>query len=307
MDERQLVELAQQRLERGHAQGAIDSLKQALSLNPESAHAHALLAHALLDQRRRHAAEVEARLALALEPESELGLYAAARVAFAARRFGQAEQHLVTLLEQDPLAPVYHRLLASLHMAQSRPEAARACLEKARQLDPEDPDTLATCSEFCLQDNDLTGAESFAEAALRVDAEHAHALVTMGWVRLRQGRVAEAREHAVLALSNGPGNVDAIRLIAAAKARQSYVLGLWWRYNAWITALGETRSVLVLLAAFIVYQVATTTTEVMGSVQGAQAIRIAWLCVVAYTAIGPLLFFRALKKEVSSVRLRPDF
>lgn len=105
MNETNLLHLAYQRLQSGHAEGAINSLRQLLSDDPEHAEAHALLALCLLLMRRAYAAEREAGLALAADPQLEFAHYVAARVAMARRRFKLAEKHLDQVLEMNPRKP----------------------------------------------------------------------------------------------------------------------------------------------------------------------------------------------------------
>lgn len=81
-----LLEQAVTQVQHGHLDGAIDSLKQLLSLEPDCAEAHAYLSMCLLDKRRLHAATKEAEIAITLEPEIELSNYAVAHVMMAQRR-----------------------------------------------------------------------------------------------------------------------------------------------------------------------------------------------------------------------------
>ncbi len=108
MNETNLLHLAYQRLQSGHVEGAINSLRQLLSDDPEHAEAHALLALCLLMMRRAFAAEREAGLALAADPQLEFAHYVAARVAMARRRFKLAEKHLDQVLELNPQEAGYH-------------------------------------------------------------------------------------------------------------------------------------------------------------------------------------------------------
>ena len=79
--------LAELRLTSGNSRGAIDLLRMALSQEPDHPEAHALLAIALLDERRFTAAHHEAGLALAIDPAVPGALYALGEVCIARRRF----------------------------------------------------------------------------------------------------------------------------------------------------------------------------------------------------------------------------
>ena len=117
----------------------------------------------------------------------------------------------------------------------------------------------------------------------------------------------EARDHAIWALQKNPSDSRALHLLVSIKTRRSLVLGLWWRYSVWMGSLGEGRSVLVLLLAFVLYRFGVITAEVYGEKDVGELITLFWYCVVAYTWFGPALFYRSLKKELQSVRLDQDF
>ncbi|WP_437929559.1 hypothetical protein WMF37_09900 [Sorangium sp. So ce291] len=70
----------------------------------------------------------------------------------------------------------------------------------------------------------------------------------MGHVLLRRGDVSGAREHAVWALRTDRSHPDALRRLAAIKARERLLLGLWFRRSSALAGLGPS-AMLVLLAA----------------------------------------------------------
>ena len=302
-----LLEQARLHIQHGHMDGAIDVLREILSNDPDLAEAHAYLSICLLRKRRGHAAAHEAQIALALEPESETALYALALSQFAQRKFRDAEAHIRRLLDIDPNDARYYLLLADLYVATEAKQKILPLLQKALSLTPEDPDTLSKLANYYLAENNLGRAHHYAQEALQMDAEHADALVSMGQVQLQKGEVANAKEHAIWALRQEPDNASALYLLTAVKARSNPFLGLWWRYNAWIKRIGMTRSILVLLAAFIVYRIASMTFGDMGRKDIATAINFGWMAIVIYSFLGPTLFEKALKKELADVELAKNF
>lgn len=72
----------------------------------------------------------------------------------------------------------------------------------------------------------------------------------MRHVLLRRGDVSGAREHAVWALRTDGSDPDALRLLAVIKARESLLLGLWFRVGSVLAGLGPS-AMLVLLAAYV--------------------------------------------------------
>jgi tetratricopeptide (TPR) repeat protein len=237
----------------------------------------------------------------------ELAHHAAARAAIAGRQYPEARKHLELLMSVQPQEPLYYRLMADLEELQNRLSEARTLLDKALELDPEDEETLADLGAHHLFAGDRQQAEAYTSNALQLSPGHAGALVTMGHLLLLKGRTDEAREHAVWVLREQAGHVGALHLLAAAKARQSPVIGLWWRYNSAMAALGEARSVLVLLAAFLVYRIAMIAVEDAGLASAAQVIHWTWMAFVVYSFAGPIMFQRALRKELAEVQLTRDF
>ncbi len=302
-----LLEQARLHIQHGHLDGAIDVLRDILSNDPDFADAHAYLAICLLKKRRGHAAAQEARIALTLEPESALALYALALSQFAQRQFREAESHILRLLDLDPNDPSYYLLLVDLYNATAQKKKVLPLLQKALALAPENPDTLSKLSDYYLAVNDLGRAQHHAREALQMDPEHADALVSMGQVLLQNGDVANAREHAIWALRREPGNSSALYLLTAIKARANPFLGLWWRYNTWINRIGMTRSILVLLAAFIIYRVASMAFTDMGRKDMATIVNLCWMGIVIYSFVGPAIFEKALKKELADVKLTKNF
>lgn len=299
--------LAQQQMQQGQLPAAVESLRRVLGLDPDLADAHALLALCLLDLRRAHAAEHEAELALAFDPESELALYASGLTLTARRKLKAAESQFRALLERQPGDPAYHRALADVHDLMGRRNEVLPRLQLALELDPADPETLVDIGRYRLADGDVASAELGAREALEIVPEHHEALVLMGNVLLQRGEVEDAREHALWALRHNPGSRPALHLMAAVKARKSPFLGIWWRYNAWMGGLGEGRAILVLLGAFVLYRVGVIAASDAAKPEVAELINMVWLAIVAYTWVGPAWFRRSVEKELATVKLDERF
>jgi tetratricopeptide (TPR) repeat protein len=303
-DTQRYLERAQRLYELGQDDGAIDQLKRALTEDPDLAEAHAWLALCLLRKRRLHAAAVEAGLAITLGPELALSHWVAAEVALAKRDFKQAAQHIETLLAEDPGNPIVHRLKARWLTLTGKRSERLPVLEHARRLAPDDPETLAALSAHHADTGEAGLARQLAEEALRIDPENHSALVAMGWALLLLGDTAGAREHAIGALRADPLAPDALALLTSIKTRANPLLGAWWHYAAWMEKIGPTRSVVVLLTAFVLYRLAVIVADQQGASELASGIQIAWLAVVVYSFLGPVLFRRALKRELESVELQ---
>lgn len=307
MDIERSLELVQHHIHIGHYDGAIDTLKQVLGLEPDLAEAHALLALCLLEKRRVYAAEQEAKTALAIEPSLELSHFALANIYIAQRKFTQAKESIQHLLEMDPHNVQYYLLKARLMDLIQKKAEILPLLEKALELEPGSAEVLSELSDYYIDTFDLDLAESYAHQSLQSEPENVNGLVSMGRVLLFRGATEEAREHAVWALRQSPTNGAALALMAGIKARKSPILGLWWRYHVWSSRMGMTRSVLVLLFAYICYRVLTMGFADLDMEQAAGTLQLVWLGFVLYTFIGPGLFERSLEKELGDIKLNENF
>lgn len=279
--------------------GAIETLRQTLTLDADNAHAHALLAVCLHDQKRVHAAEYEARAALALNPEFPFAHYAMAIVSLAQRKFKPAEQHLNAALSLDPGNPAMLRALAQLYSLWGRQREVLPLLEKAREGAPDDADTWAALAEHYRDQRDFKQAESLARRALEIDPENADALLTMGYLLLARGETQEAREHALIVLRNNAVHRGAIQLLGAVKARQSPLLGLWWRFNSFFGGGSMGRRVVLLIGIYLAYRAMLIALGDFGYQQAGSWASFAWLGFCVYTWVGPAVFQKQLRKELA--------
>jgi len=302
-----LIHLAENQMRQGNVDQAIETLKQALGQDPNLAEGHALLAICLIAVKRLHAAAHEAGIALRLQPELPLAHHALGSVKMAQRRFTEAERAFKTLLELEPESAQNHRAMANLLALTRRSDEADRYLQRALELDPGNPNILADMGDRCLDRGDVDGAERWARLVLEQQPEHLDGLVLMGSVALRRGDISTAREHALWGLRINPQDHAALRLLTDIKSRSNRFLGLWWRYSTWMSQLGMTRAVVVLLAAFILYRVAKIAANQAGHPELAALVQVLWLGICVYTWVGPGIFMRSLRRELSSVSLKPEF
>ena len=137
--------------------------------------------------------------------------------------------------------------------------------------------------------------------------EHQDALVLMGQILMRRGDLAGAREHAVWALRHNPGDTGALELLCSIKARQSWTLGLWWRWQVWVGGGGPLRATLLLVGVFLVYQIASLVLHDTNHADASRLLGFAWMAFVIYTWVAPRKFAGMLAREVEQVQLRPGY
>lgn len=301
------LDRARQQLERGQTDAAITTLVQHLGNAPDDADAHALLALCLISLKRIHAASQEAGCALAIDPESLLVLLAVASTATAQRKFGDAEQHLLRARELYPDSGAVHEHQARLYLAWGRDRQAMESALQALQLSPDDAASIALVALLELHQGRSGDAARHAREALERDPENLEALCVLGHCELAAGRIDSAREHAAWALHIDPMSSDALTLLGAIKARQSLVLGLWWRFQSWISSGSRVRAITLLIGIFMLYRIAMIVLDEGGHQQWLVPLSYAWIGFCAYTWIAPGLFWKSVRRELQQVRLKPEF
>lgn len=300
-------DLARQQLAVGNVGGAVEALRRTLAEDPDFAPGHALLAICLLGQRRVHAAELEAGLALTLDPERAASVYVMGQVRLTQRRLKEANQYFEQAIAMDPTVPGFYCSKARLSVIERRRDDARALLRRALELDPEDPDVLVQLGELELSENRTEEAVRLAREALEIQPEHVDGLVLMGHIHLLRGDGAAAREHALWALRLNAEDSDAIRLLAEIKARRSWFLGLWWRWNSWMGRHGENSQILLLLGAYMVYRITRQVAADAHNPQLGDMLSLVWLGLCIYSWFGPAIFRRSIERELQPVKLEKDF
>jgi len=302
-----IIERAMHDIQIGQTAGAIDKLRDVLTINPNDALAHAFLASCLIGQRRLHAARHEADLAIRLQPEFPFAHRMRGLIAMAENdldRMGEAMNEAVTLDPDDSDNLIG---LARYHRARNDTATARALAEKAIEIEPGDPDAVIFHGELALDEGRLDVAQAAAEVCLKSNAEDTDALVLLGNVRLQSGDVEAARDLALWALQLDADDQDALRLLADIKMRENKLLGLFWRFQTGMARLGPERAMLVLICGFVAYSLARVALIDFGYRQYGNILTMAWLGLCLYTWVGAGIQERMVQKELQRVRMRPDF
>ncbi len=310
MDERRIDRLLEQ-ADRARALGdwrsAIEAVRGALTIDPDHAVAHAALSLALLGARRLHGARIEAGIALGLDGGEPLCHLAMAAVLRGERKLEAAWGHCLVALGAEVERVDAHVLGAEIQELRGDPNAARELLGRALELEADHAGALTALATLELGLGDLDAAERRAAEALAAEPGNLDAHVVAGFIALRRGQLEAAEEHGRFALREDPGDDGALRLWAAIKARRSVVLGLWWRFNAFLTARSENRQVGLLIGTFVAAQLAMIVAGALG-LDGLEGILgWAWLGFCAYTWLAPALFRRMLERELRTVTLADDY
>ncbi len=298
---------AQRMLDNGQVDQAINALTKLLGEDPDDGDAHALLSLCLIRRKRLHAAWLEAQRAAELEPESAFAHLSLGAVLTARREFKAAEQHLATALELDAESDAAHAQLARLRAAWGKPGLAMSHAVRACELAADNPGHWALRGSLEYWAGDRQAARRYATTALELDPEHLDALVLLGHCDLAGGSVDSAHEHAVWALQSDPTDEGALTLLGAIKARRSPVLGLWWRFQSFLSAGSSRRMLLLLVGIYLLYRIAMIALAEEGMSHLLGPLSIAWMAFCAYTWLAPALFWKSVRREMSTVTLRDDY
>ncbi|MEM8964691.1 MAG: tetratricopeptide repeat protein, partial [Acidobacteriota bacterium] len=109
--------------------------------------------------------------------------------------FATAETHFQRALELDPGAPRVHHRYGWFLLAMDRPEASRAALERARELDPLSLIRTTALAMHGYFTGDLERALAILEDAQRIDPDFSRLQIDLGLVHEALGNVDQARIH----------------------------------------------------------------------------------------------------------------
>jgi Tfp pilus assembly protein PilF len=294
-------------VEAGHLQRAIELLTERLGVDPEHPESHAVLAIALVGTKRMFAAKHEAKLALQYAPESPIAHQAMASVLIANGDFAAAKQHLDQVLAQQPEHATAMLLHARIALLKDHTEEALDWVERSCAIDPNDAANWAVRAEVERLSGRIKLAAEYAQIALELNPENVEALVEMGRCELAVGNNQGAREHVLWALQISPEDPGAHRLLANIKAKESWLLGLWWRFNSWVTAGSTKRAILVLIGLFLVYRIGSVALGAHDMLAARKILDYTWIGFCVYSWFAIPLYRRSVQKELDSVRLKPGF
>ena len=310
MEDRQfaaLLDQADRRRRTGDHVGAIDMCKRALALDPDHPRAHAILALALLGAKRLHGASIEAGIALALDGNDTFCHYAAAAVRTAERRLDDAWAHCLVALEVDSTDISAHVLGATIRRLQGERDAARELLEQALAIKADDVEALVAMARVETDAGKLDVAAKWIETALTAEPDHQDAHVVAGWIALHRGNVADAEGHARFALQHDATDHDGLTLWTAIKARKNPLMGLWWRFNSFVSLRSEKGQMGVLIGSFVIVRLVVILAGALGWDGIERYVSLGWLAFCVYTWVAPVIFRRMLERELKSVILRNDY
>lgn len=300
MSEDLLAQAAAQR-RHGDWREAIERCREALTLDPGHAVAHASLAVSLLGARRFVGARAEARQALALDASHPFVHHAAAAVALADGKLTAALAHVqIALTDADAEVRV---LAAEVRMRRGELREARALLDEVLALAPTDLPALVAAARLELADGNTAAAKARIDLVLGVGAARIPAHVTAGRIALAAGDAAAAEGHARHVLERDATDPEGLALWTALKARRSPLLGLWWRFHVKLTTRSDRGQIVMLLGGFFAIRLLVILARHFDLLVAAHWLSLAWLGFCAYTWIAPRVFAWMLASDLGAVKL----
>jgi Flp pilus assembly protein TadD len=234
-------------------EGAIEHFRAALSLDPDHAMAHALLALALAQVGRLPAAEHEADLALQLDPDEPFFFYIKGVVLAGAQKWKPAQQMLEQAIAADPYEASYHAHLGQVLYHQDRYREAEAATRHALDLDPEDDFAHLYLGYALLDLKRRDEARHHLEQALRLDPEDSDTHNGMGVYYLQGNDPERALHHIHEALRLDPNNSYAQHNLVLAMGAKNWFYGLFWKWSLFLThfSSGVQIAIIIGLWAFM--------------------------------------------------------
>jgi tetratricopeptide (TPR) repeat protein len=232
----------------------VPAARQALAHDPQSAHAHALLALGLSQLEQAREAVDAARRAVALDPELAFAHFVLGRALLAYDDAPAAERAARESLRLDPDADGYSLLaqaLARRHQWLGALDAANRGLE----LDPEHAGSANIRVLALGQLGRAEEADAAVSGTLALDPDNTYAHANRGLLLLRQSKPEEALESFREALRLDPTN-DMARagIVEALKARKG-LYRVFLRYSFWVGSLTAGGRWAVIIGMFVLARI----------------------------------------------------
>ncbi len=215
-------------------QQAMESLEQAIALDPNHVACLHLLAETKLSMDEPKQAKTIIDSAIAIAPYADYLFATKAKIMIDVERYDEAEQLLKQAIELNPNEPFHFAMLAQISLSRKRYQEAENLSDKALSLAPDNVLALNTKSTAQLKLNKKTEAEETMRGALGENPEDSYTHANYGWNQLELGNHKKALEHFKEALKFNPNNPYAQSgMIQALQAR--YFIYRWFlKYQFWI-------------------------------------------------------------------------
>ncbi|MDO5675268.1 MAG: tetratricopeptide repeat protein [bacterium] len=204
-DIRGYLMLSRAHLAEKQAELAMDTLKQALEVNPNAP--EALRAMAVLQARNKDYAGAERNLRKILEatPEDVRTLVEIGDLFYNSGDLDRAEQEYAALIEKTKHNPAGYLRLSALHMIKKDAAAAEKVLRQGYETNPDEPTLLTALVQVLMAADKNAAAEEVSRQAINRQPEKAIGYATLGQVFAQEKKYAEAEAMFRKAITMEPG------------------------------------------------------------------------------------------------------
>ncbi|MBI5210519.1 MAG: tetratricopeptide repeat protein [Elusimicrobia bacterium] len=202
-------------LREGDSAGAEARLREALRMDPASVQAHFALGQALCARGEPDAGRREYEEALRLDGAHEGAHLMLGELLLAAEEFGRAGEHLSSATRGPRAADAFF-LLGKAREGAGRPAEARQAYEEALRLDAGHAKARLSLGELALSEGRFEDAQArFAEVA-EGGADEVAGVLRLAHALIRQGRFGEAAGRLEEALQRHPGDPELLFALGTA-------------------------------------------------------------------------------------------
>ncbi|PIQ83276.1 MAG: hypothetical protein COV75_08345 [Candidatus Omnitrophica bacterium CG11_big_fil_rev_8_21_14_0_20_63_9] len=242
-------------LEQSRYELAEQELRRVLTLEPNHAAAHALLALCLSHRKQYQQATEEAQRAIHQAPDASFGHYALGTVLHDRGELTDACRATIEAIRLDPYRPEYFARLAAIEFDRARWREALDAAEQGLTVDPEHVGCTNLRAMALVKLGRRGEAGATIDVALARDPENALSHANQGWTLLEAGEAEPALEHFREALRIDPELEWARQgIVEALKARHP-IYALMLRYFLWMGRLSPRARWGVVFGAVILSRV----------------------------------------------------
>lgn len=177
-----------------------------LAAAPGDVRLHIELVRSALGRESWKDADEHVQRLLALHPEHPVGFYFLSIVRLQQGRYDESERAILDALAIDPTWAAAYEVYGDLMQRTNHLDKAKALYERARSLNPEDPDLPSKLALVEARRNQVAPAREAAAAGLKLGPAEALAHASRGAAHLASGRPFRARADLREALRLDPSN-----------------------------------------------------------------------------------------------------
>lgn len=211
-----LIYKGELQLHQGDANGAVESMQNALSNDPDNAVGHYQLGLALWQQRNPGQAEAEWREAVRLRPDLTDAHRMLTTVELSHRDFDGLYSTAQQIITQQPASADGYLLKGFADIAHQKYSAAQTDAEQARQRAPDSPAPYIQMGMIQLAEKSYTEAEKFYQQALDKDPSSSDALSGLMNTFIAEKQFDKAIAAANAQIAKSPNNSNFYDLLGTA-------------------------------------------------------------------------------------------